>query len=168
MHLRAIALTAAAAFAAAAAPSALAASPAEGTLTLDGPPVEWTGEAMGSAVQYAHFFQGRQVVDECFAPICDSFTLTLADAGNLQIDVEDPSGYTEVQIKDAEGNEVFWSEGVEDGPTTYVEYEAQPGTYTIEVLTDALVPAPLDDPSYSAIAQFFEDEEPVEEPDPEL
>lgn len=168
MSLRRRALTLAAATLAVAAPAASAATPAEGTLTLENPELTWSGEAMGSAVQYLHYFQGEQVVDECYPTICDSFTLTLADPGNLEISVSDPTGYTEVQIKDEEGNELFWSGGDDGTPTTYVEEDAEPGTYTIEVLTDALAPAPLDDPSYEAVARYFEDEEPPAEEEGEL
>jgi hypothetical protein len=168
MSLRRRALTIAAAALAVGAPAASAATPADGTLTLDEPELRWSGEAMGSAIQYLHYFQGEQVIDDCAAPFCDTFTLTLADPGNLEISVEDASGYTEVQIKDEEGNELFWSGGDDGVPTTYVEYEAEPGTYTVEVLTDALAPAPLDDPSYSATAKYFVDEEPPAEEEGEL
>lgn len=141
-----------------------AATPESGKLTHDQRKVEWTGEAMGSALQYAHFFYGGQIVDDCVAPVCDTFTLEVADPGYVEISAEDESGYTEVQIKDAAGNEVFWSEGVEDGPTVFGTDVEGPTTFTVEVLTDAIAPAVIDDPSYTAFATVtpFDEIEPFE------
>lgn len=139
----------------------LAATPDKGEITLEKPRVEWSGEAAGSAVQYAHYFWGEQIVDDCVAPMCDSFTLTVGPgAASLIISAEDESGYTEMQIKDASGTEIFWSAGEDGAPTVYEEIEPAGGVYTVEVLTDALAPE-LDDASYSAFAEVFA---PVEEP----
>lgn len=132
-----------------------AATPEKGEITLEKPRVEWSGEAAGTVVQYAHYFRGEQIVDECIAPMCDSFTLTVGPgAESLVISAEDESGYTEMQVKDASGTEVFWSAGDDGVPTVYDVFEPAAGVYTVEVLTDALAPE-LDDPSYSAFAQVF-------------
>jgi hypothetical protein len=147
---------------------AAAATPEQGKLTRFEPSITWAGESTGSLVQYAHFFRGAQVVDECVAPLCDSFTLTVEDAGFLEIGAEDASGYTEMQVKDAEGNELFWSEG-EDGVPTVFATDAEPGTYTVEVLTDALAPE-VDDSSYTAYAKLNDgiaEPRPATEPAPE-
>lgn len=146
---------------------ASAAEPASGEITLDKPRVEWSGEAAGSLVQFAHYFRGEQIVEDCVAPMCDSFTLTVGPgAESLIISAEDASGYTEMQIRDSSGAELFWSGGDDGVPTVYEEYDPAGGVYTVEILTDALAPGPVDDPSYSAFAEVFppvEDGEPVVE-----
>lgn len=131
--------------------SATAATPESGKLTLDQRKVEWTGEAMGTLVQYAHYFYGGQIVEDCVAPMCDAFTLEVGDPGYLEISAED-NGYTEMQVKDAAGTEVFWSGGEADAPTVFQTDVEAPTTFTIEVLTDAIAPEVIDDPSYSAFA----------------
>jgi hypothetical protein len=166
MHIstRKLALPLAVIAAGAFSPAASAATPAEGTLTLDAPSLEWSGEAMGSVVQFAHFFQGEQIVDECYEQICDSFTVHVKDPGVLTISAEDETGYTEMQIMNEAGEEIFWSGGEDAVPTVYTEVVDKPVTYTVEVLTDALAPAPVDDPSYRGSATLTEPEdEPVEE-----
>lgn len=161
-RLRALALSAGLASSLAAVLPAHAATPEQGTLTKYEPTVTWAGEATGSAVQFAHFFYGAQLVDDCAAPLCDSFTLKVEDAGSLEIGAEDASGYTEVQVKDAEGNELFWSGGEDAVPTVFYT-DVEPGTYTVEVLTDALAPE-VDDGSYTAYAKLNDG---VAEPRPE-
>lgn len=131
---------------------AQAATPEQGKLTIYEPSITWTGEAMGSALQYANYFYGAQVVDDCEAPFCDVFTLTLEQPGLLEIGAEDATGYTEMQVKDAKGNELFWSAGDADVPTVFTT-DAEAGTYTVEVLTDALAPE-VNDASYTAYAKL--------------
>lgn len=134
---------------------AVAAEPEQGTLDpFDSPMVEWTGEATGTAVQFAHFFYGAQLVDDCVAPLCDSFTLTVTEKDQkVEIGAEDSTGYTEMQIKDAAGNEIFWSEGQESGPTVFKKTKMAAGTYTVEVLTDDLLPG-IDSGEYFAYAKM--------------
>ena len=142
---------------------ALAATPESGKLTLEQREVAWSGEAMGTALQFANFFYGEQIVDDCVAPTCDVFTLTVDAPGYVEIAAED-NGYTEVQVKDAEGNEVFWSGGETDAATVFATEVEDKATFTVEVLTDALAPAPADDPSYTAYATLtpFDELEPVQ------
>lgn len=165
LRSRALAVAGAALTTVAFAGPANAATPETGTLKVTEPTLEWTGESFGSAVQYAHFFYGEQLVDDCVAPNCDTFTLTLADKGKLEIGAEDATGYTEMQIKDASGTEIFWSEGVESGPTVFKQSNVPAGTYTVEILTDALAPE-LDDGSYSGYAKLNDGKVPPPAPAP--
>ena len=145
-----------------AAPAA-AATPESGKLTYDQRKVEWSGEATGTLVQFAHYFYGEQIVEDCVAPMCDAYTLEVGDPGYLEISAED-NGYTELQVLDAAGNEVFWSGGEADVPTVFQTDVEAPTTFTVEVLTDAIAPDVIDDPSYSAFATLtpFDELEPIE------
>lgn len=138
-----------------AASPAAAASPETGTIDqYDNQRVDWSGEAMGSVLQYGHFFNGGQIVDDCEAPLCDRFELTIADdKQRVEISAEDSTGYTEMQVKDPDGNEIFWDGGDDGMPTTFVATYLKAGTYTVEVLTDALAPG-IDDASYVAYAEM--------------
>jgi hypothetical protein len=152
---------------------AQAAEPEKGEVSSTTPTIEWTGEAMGTAVQYAHYFAGSQLVDDCAAPLCDSFTLTVGEDGKRLVISAEDNGYTEMQIRDAAGNEVFYSTGEDAAATVFSKSNPKKGTvYTVEVLTDALAPE-VDDASYFASATFTpnpppappaEEEEPAEQP----
>lgn len=122
---------------------ALASEPASGSVDIYKPTLSWTGTAAGSAINLAHFFWGEQIVDDCRSPYCDAFTLTVVDdKQKVEISAIDDEGYgyTEMQIKDASGSEIFWSEGDADVPTVYTNTKMPKGTYTIEILTDHLAP----------------------------
>lgn len=131
-----------------------AAEPSSGTVDSQNTLVEFTGESTGTAVQYAHFFLGSQLVEDCVAPLCDSFTVTVGEDGKRLVISAEDNGYTEMQIRDAAGNEVFYSTGEADGPTVFSKTNPKKGTvYTVEILTDALAPE-VDDGSYFASAAF--------------
>jgi hypothetical protein len=140
--------------------AASAAEPAEGTLDLyDTPRVEWTGETYGGAINNINFFgelvNEGQTVDECAEPFCDTFTLTVPEgAKKLKVSAED-AGYTEVQIKDAAGEVVFYSTGEAEGATVWTKSKPKAGTYTVEVITDAFDPEGITgDVEYVAFAEI--------------
>lgn len=129
--------------------------PDSGDVTIYDPVQAWAGESTGSAVQLAHHLYEAQVYDECDPPFCDAFALKVGPgAKKLEIKVADPGGWTEVQIRDESGAEVFYSTGDADVPTVWRVKNPKAGTYMIEVLTDALAPAPAGDPSYEAVAKL--------------
>jgi len=134
--------------------SAQAATPETGSVDIhDQPRIEWTGNAAGSAVNLAHFFLESQVVDDCEAPLCDAFTLTVGpDAKKLEVSAENSYGYVEMQVRDSSGAEVFYSVGDADQPTTWSKTKPKAGTYTVEVITSALARS-VDDDAYFAFAQ---------------
>lgn len=149
------ALLAAAAVSAVADAHPLHPAPDAGEVTIYEPRYAWTGEAAGSAVQLAHHLAEEQLVDECDPRFCDDFALTVGPgARKLEVTVEDAGGYTEVQVRDKDGKEVFFSTGTADAPTVWRTSRPVPGTYIVEVLTDALAPAPAGDASYTATAEL--------------
>lgn len=159
MPARSRRLALAAAVLAVAAPAASAhplhEAPQTGEVTIHEPFTQWTGEAAGSVVQLAHHLYEAQLVDECDSRFCDEFLLTVGPgAKKLEIGVEDPGGYTEVQIRDEAGNEVFFSTGDADVATVWRKKNPPAGKYLVEVLTDALAPAPAGDASYEAYAKL--------------
>ena len=95
----AVALAAALAIAA----PAGAATPASGTISLASPTVSWSGTANGYLFRTANEFTGA-----CEAPFCDSFALTLAEAGQLTVTAtaRTGAGFTRVEILRPDGSYV--------------------------------------------------------------
>jgi hypothetical protein len=129
-----------------AAPAA-AATPASGTVSLAAPSAAWSGTANGYLFTVANDFAAAP----CQAPYCDSFALTLADAGQLTITAtaRTGGGFTRVEIERPDGTTISDGGAADHRETTLTIKEAEKGDYTVRVLTNR--PAHTDG-SYDATA----------------
>ena len=115
---------------------ATAAEPSSGTVSASSPTVSWTGEA-----ETAPF--ARQMRDErfrrCTPAICDTFALTVADGGQLAVQVKGEEKAVAVQVTLPDGSTVFADnfDGDPGQPVRIVVQDAKPGDYRVEMWQDA-------------------------------
>jgi Subtilase family len=124
-----------------------AATPASGTISFAQPSATWSGTANGYLVTI-----GEDYADApCRAPYCDSFALTLADAGQLTVTATAATGggFTRIEIDRPDGSTISDGGAADHRETTIAIKEAEKGDYTVRVLTNR--PAHTDG-SYAASA----------------
>src|SRR5687768_10150662 len=123
-----------------------AATPASGTVSLAQPTAAWSGTANGYLFTVANDY-----VRTCQAPYCDTFALTLADAGQLTVTATAASGggFTRVEIERPDGTTISDGGAADHRETTIAIKEAEKGDYVVRVLTNRPASA---DGSYSAVA----------------
>jgi hypothetical protein len=136
---------------------AQAATPAEGTVSNSTPKVEWTGTIAEGAVAYNAFNNNPDA--PCAPPSCDSFALTVADAGsNLTLLIELDGVGSDGTAADAgfritypDGSTSFSGGPSEPGkPYKLVIKKAAAGDYTVDS-TNIFVGTPGD---YKASAEL--------------
>jgi hypothetical protein len=111
---------------------AAASTPAEGEVSAAQPKTSWSGEAYGQPFKFGPSFQTH---DLCIAPFCDTYTLTVADPGALQVFLNAPgsAGYVDVLVTKPDGATEFL-EGVETEVSHTIVYRtAQTGAYTFDI-----------------------------------
>lgn len=138
-----LALGGAAVVASAAATLAGAANPANGTISNASPSVRWDGDVTGSyAGRIPVVLSGDDSVP-CFAPTCDTFKLTLADAGDLTVTGTAPGGTSTggeeapaqvtIRVRKPDGSVVlFTGDATEAKPLTGKIKGAAKGDYDVE------------------------------------
>ncbi|HEV2812410.1 MAG TPA: S8 family serine peptidase, partial [Solirubrobacteraceae bacterium] len=128
-----------------AAPAA-AATPESGTVSLAQPTTSWSGKANGYLFTIANDYVGT-----CAQPYCDTFALTLAEAGQLTVEATAAtgSGFTRVEIERPDGTFVSDGGAADHRETRITIKQAEAGEYTVWVLTNRPATA---DGSYSASA----------------
>ncbi|MDQ3740950.1 MAG: S8/S53 family peptidase, partial [Actinomycetota bacterium] len=132
-----------------AAPAA-AATPESGTVSMAQPTVSWSGSANGYLMRTVTDF-----VVACEQPYCDSFDLTLAEAGQLTVEAtaNTGSGFTKVEIERPDGTFISDGGAADHRETRITIKNAEAGDYIVRVLTNR--PAHTDG-SYSASATLRE------------
>ena len=118
-------------------PAASAATPAEGEVSAADPRTSWSGEAYGQPFKFGPEFQTHEL---CIAPFCDSFALTVADAGNLRVNLNAPgsAGYVDVLVTHPDGTTEFLT-GTETETSHVLTYENAPtGTYLFDIWPNEL------------------------------
>jgi hypothetical protein len=154
MHLsftRPRALLIAAAVAAGSVAVANAATPANGTVSKAAPKTAWTGTLAESAIAYNAFNQGQPV--PCETPTCDSFALTVADAGaDLVLNIKPPGDVaTGFRITYPDGKQEFdGADATEAKGHTITIKNAAKGEYILDAV-NAFFGSPGD---YSATAEL--------------
>jgi hypothetical protein len=126
---------------------ATAATPESGTVSLAQPSAAWSGTANGYLFTVANDFAAAP----CEQPYCDSFALTLADAGQLTVvaTAATGGGFTRVEIERPDGTSLSDGGAADHRETQITIKEAAAGDYTVRVLTNRPATA---DGSYSATA----------------
>jgi hypothetical protein len=124
-------------------PAAYAADPATGTVSKSATTVKWTGQSDFGATHTFPWIFTNVVGDSpspCQAPSCDTFTLTVAESGDLTIDVtSDTSTITCVEIVKPDGSWVYNSGNDDDSNTTTTTIKrAKPGEYSVHVAINAV------------------------------
>ncbi len=129
----------------AAAMPAAAATPPSGTVSTASPQTAWAGTAHGYVVR-----NGVELTGLCEAPTCDTFVLTVADAGALTVTAQatgadenfSPGGFVYLEVVKPDGDYVL--DGGEAGnPETSITIgNAEPGAYTVKVATNQDVSEP--------------------------
>jgi hypothetical protein len=132
---------------------ALASDPASGTLSNASPQTTWTGSSNGYGYYPIHNVTGE---GRCSPPVCDSYSLELADAGNLTLTVDNNAangpGADVVQVDVTKpGGDVVQTGGTADKPTVVKIKNAEKGKYTVEVTTNEQA---ANDGSYKGVAQL--------------
>lgn len=125
---------------------ASAATPASGTVSLAAPAATWSGTANGYLFTLANDFVGT-----CAQPYCDTFALTLADAGQLTVEATAATGggFTRVEIDRPDGTTISDGGAADHRETRITIKSAEKGEYAVRVLTNRPATA---DGSYSASA----------------
>ena len=125
---------------------AAAATPESGTISLAQPTASWSGTANGYLFTIANDFAGT-----CAPPYCDTFDLTLAEAGELNVTATAAtgSGFTRVEIERPDGTWISDGGAADHRETSITIKQAAAGDYTVWVLTNR--PAHTDG-SYAAQA----------------
>ena len=127
--------------AAVAAPSAAsAATPETGSVSFAAPNFKWNGSTTnGGATTISSIQNGGTYA--CVAPSCDTFTLTVADAGgDLKITVNNGSnGFLMVEVVKPDGSTIY-NGGAEGEPKTVVGIKNAPkGDYEIHVASNSIL-----------------------------
>jgi hypothetical protein len=123
-----------------------AADPAEGTLSKSVKEAKWRGEASGYGVIPVNTVQNTAPL-VCEQPICDKYTLKVADAGgDVKISVMDDFGlgFVQVDIKKP-GGDWEYNLGPETKPTVVSVKNAPAGDYELRITTN-------DPPTFGAYA----------------
>ena len=123
-----------------------AAEPASGTVSLASPTTAWSGTANGYL-----FRTGNEFTGACEAPFCDSYDLTLAEAGQLTVTAtaRAGSGFTRIEIVRPDGSYVGDGGAADNRGTRITIKAAEKGEYTVNVMTNR---NPTVDGSYDATA----------------
>jgi hypothetical protein len=118
-------------------PAAHAADPATGEVNATKLTTSWSG------VSYGYPFKaipGTQTHEFCINPGCDSFTLTVKDAGHLKVNLVAPGSaqYVDVLVTKPDGSTEFL-QGSDPGIEQEVIYKnAQNGTYFFDIWPNEL------------------------------
>lgn len=107
-----------------------------GTVSLADPAIGWSANAAGYGVTAANE-QRHTAADACEAPLCHSFALKVADAGDLTINAVDEkwTGNVQVDVVKPDGTTVT-DYGAPHDDTTVRIPGAAAGDYTVRVLTN--------------------------------
>ena len=121
-----------------AAAPASAAQPSSGTVSLASPQIAWQGNATGYGVVPVNLALAAIPADPVCPPqACDTFTLTVADPGNLVVTAmcRCANNFTELHVHLPDGTtQTFFSD---QGGFAEIAIEgAEAGTYTVDVLTN--------------------------------
>jgi hypothetical protein len=137
-----------------AAAPALASDPSSGTVSSTSPQVSWTGNATGYGVVPLNILitaTGRDPI--CPPSACDTFKLTVADAGDLVVtaDCLCTNNFIELHVHKPDGKTLYYLS--EQGGSAEIDIPgAATGDYTVDVLTNE--PVQLGSGAYSAAAQL--------------
>ena len=139
--------------------SASAAEPATGTVSKSSRVAKWSGQStVGATTTFTQIFTnnfGLPTGTICQAPSCDTYTLTVADAGEDLTVVTNTAiaTITYVEVVKPDGGIVYVDgideEGKEDKKTTVKIKNAPAGDYTVKVAVNALT-----DESYTGTASL--------------
>jgi hypothetical protein len=112
-------------------PAATAATPATGQVSAADTTVSWTGEAYGQPFKFGPDFQTHA---NCIAPFCDTFTLTVADAGVVRVNLGAPgsAGYVDILVTHPDGTTEFL-EGTETETAREILLEDASGDYAFDI-----------------------------------
>ena len=141
MTLRRLALPIALAAILTTAAPALASEPSTGTVSATAPELQWQGNATGYGVVPTNLLLTGAGQDPICPPAetgtCDRFTLTVADQGDLTIDVECfcSNNFMELHVRKPDGT-LQYVFGEQGAPAEFVLPQAAPGDYAVEVLTN--------------------------------
>jgi hypothetical protein len=130
---------AAAALALAAPASTLAATPESGAVSPEKPTFAWTGTVTEPTDLYdlVGFFNGGTAVrgvGTCMAPYCDTFTLTVAEGGDLlTLDLKAPDADNlAVEIVDPDGNAENYND-VDPANERTIDLDPTPGEWQVRM-----------------------------------
>ena len=164
-------LLAAAALAAAAiatAVPALAVEPESGTISNASPRVDWKGETInGGATTLPAVVNGGTVAG-CIAPTCETFALTLADAGDLTVTASSPNDrkFVMVEIVKPDGSTIYNGGTETESSTTVKIKKAATGAYEVRIANNALEIEPYDAFAHLPIVAAAAPAEPATQPQP--
>ena len=123
---------------------AVAATPESGSVSKDSPTVQWEGTAPGYAVFPTNLLltSAGQDPAPCEQPYCDTFTLTVADKADLNLLAAQrgADNFTEMHVIKPDGEMIF-AQSADAEPVRVRVKAAEPGEYTIEVMTNETVAA---------------------------
>ena len=121
---------------------ALAATPESGSVSKASPAVTWEGTAPGYGVFPTNLLLTTLGEDPapCEPPYCDTFALTVADKAdlNLQAAQSGADNFTELHVIKPDGEMIF-AQSADSEPVRVKVKAAEPGEYTIEVMTNETV-----------------------------
>lgn len=113
-------------------PAAHAATPEQGEVGTAQPKVTWTGEAYGQPLNNGIPDRSH---DLCIAPFCDSFTLTVKEAGALRLRLDAPgsAGFVEAFITYPDGTTENFAGNDADTFQEIIWKKPALGTYLVDI-----------------------------------
>jgi hypothetical protein len=118
-------------------PSASAATPSQGEVSASQPTQSWAGEAYGQPMKLGGPTQTHAL---CIAPFCDTFSLTVKDAGALRVTLTAPTSasFVDVLITAPDGTTEFLEGNDTDVFQERTYKTAKLGVYTFDIWPNAI------------------------------
>lgn len=166
---RILAAAALAAAAIATAVPALAAEPESGTISNASPRVDWKGETINGGLTTLPAVVNGGTVAGCVAPSCETFALTLADAGDLTVTASSPNDrkFVMVEIVKPDGSTIYNGGTETESSTTVKIKKAATGDYEVRIANNALEIEPYEAFAHLPIVAAAAPAEPAPQPQPQ-